>query len=93
MGKLQVWKKVPRSTMGANRRCVKHKWVFEIKRSGIFRARLAACGYSQVPGVDFTEVYAPVANDVTYRLLVITSVGPMTVVMITTTARGPIPAS
>jgi hypothetical protein len=23
-----------------------------------------ACGYSQVPGIDFTESYAPVINDV-----------------------------
>ena len=26
------------------RRCVKHKWVLEVKRSGVFRARLVACG-------------------------------------------------
>ena len=56
----QVWKKVPRSTIPEGRRCVKYKWVFEIKRSGIFRARLVACGYSQLPGVDFTAAFSPV---------------------------------
>ena len=63
-----VWRKINRSEMEEGRRCVKHKWVFEIKRSGRFRARLVACGYSQIPGVDFTEVYSPVVNDITFRV-------------------------
>ena len=67
----KVWRKFRRSDIPAGRRCVKHKWVLEIKRDGRFRARLVACGYSQVPGVDFTEVYSPVANDVSFRIVVI----------------------
>jgi hypothetical protein len=31
-----VWKKIARSDMEPGRRCVKHKWVMEIKRSGRF---------------------------------------------------------
>ena len=27
------------------------------------------CGYSQVPGVDYTENYSPVVNDVTFRII------------------------
>jgi Reverse transcriptase (RNA-dependent DNA polymerase) len=50
---------------------VKNKWIFKIKRNGIFRARLVACGYSQVPGIDFQESFAPVINDVTLRILLI----------------------
>ena len=30
-----------------------------------------ACGYSQIPGVDFTESYAPVINDVCWCILII----------------------
>ena len=71
MGSRNVWTKIKRSAMEDGRRCVKHKWVFNIKRNGIFRARLVACGYSQIAGTDFNEIYAPVANDVTFRLLLI----------------------
>ena len=44
---------------------------FKIKRKGVFRARLLACGYSRVPGVDFQESFAPVINDVTFRILLV----------------------
>jgi hypothetical protein len=30
-----------------------------------------ACGYSQVPGVNFHESFAPVINDVTFRILLV----------------------
>jgi hypothetical protein len=53
---------------------VKCKWIFEIKRSGIFRSRLVACGYSQVPGVDFSEFYSHVVNDVTIRILLVAEI-------------------
>jgi hypothetical protein len=71
MNKNQVWRKVKRTTMPHGRRCVKHKWVFDIKRDGIFKARLVACGYSQIPGVDFTDVYSPVVHDVTFRIMLV----------------------
>ena len=32
------------------------------------RARLVALGYSQVPGIDFTKNFAPVVNDVTFKI-------------------------
>ena len=68
MTQMKVWTKIKRSMMPPNRRCVKYKWVLEIKRDGRFRARLVACGYSQVGGVDFTEVFSPVVNDTSFRL-------------------------
>ena len=67
----KVWNKIKRREMPKGRRCVKSKWVFDIKRNGLFKVRLVACGYSQIPGVDFTELFAPVINDVSWRILLI----------------------
>lgn len=61
-----MWEKVKRSTKPNDQRCMKHKWVFEIKKSGKFRSRLVACRHSQTGGVDFTQVHSPVVNDVTF---------------------------
>jgi hypothetical protein len=68
----KVWKVIKRNKIPKGRWCVKHsKWVFEIKRNGVFRVRLVACRYSQIPGVDFTESHSPVINDVTVRIILI----------------------
>ena len=71
MNKRHVWRLINRRDIPPNRRCVKCKWVFNIKRNGVFRARLVACGYSQIPGVDFSENYSPVVHDITFRLLLL----------------------
>ena len=47
------------------------KWVFKEKRDGRFRARLVCLGYSQIPGVDFSDNYAPVGNDITFRVIMV----------------------
>ena len=66
MIKRGVWRKINRSQMLTGRRCVKSKWIFKIKRNGVYRARLVACGYSQIPGLDFTEIlYSPIINNTT----------------------------
>jgi hypothetical protein len=52
-----------------DRRTIKCKWIFKIKRNGVFRARLVACGYSQIPGVNFNESFAPVVNDASFRII------------------------
>ena len=74
MNARKVWKVIERKQMPKDRRCVKCKWVLKIKRNGVYRARLVACGYSQIPGVDFNEEpYSPVINDVTYRIMMVLS--------------------
>ncbi len=70
MIKYKVWRRTNKRNIPSNHRCIKCKWVFKIKRNGVFRARLVACGYSQIPGVDFSENFSPVVHDITFRLLI-----------------------
>ena len=62
------WRKTDRKKIPNNRRLIGNKWVFKIKRDGTNRARLVALGYSQIPGVDYTDNFAPVAHDVSFRI-------------------------
>ena len=63
-----VWRKTDRKKIPNNRRLIGNKWVLKIKRDGTYRARLVALGYSQIPGVDYTDNFAPVAHDVSFRI-------------------------
>ena len=47
-----------------------HAKVFKVKRNGVYCARLVAKSFSQIPGMDFTDNYSPVVNDVTFRVVV-----------------------
>jgi hypothetical protein len=42
-----------------------------VKRNVIFRGRFVTCDYSQVPGIDFNVSFAPLLNDVSFRIMVI----------------------
>ena len=68
MMKREVWRKTDKKSMPDNRRLIGNKWVFKIKRDGTYRARLVALGCSQIPGVDYTDNFAPVAHDVSFRI-------------------------
>ena len=46
------------------------RWVFKVNSNGVYHARLVAKGFSQIPGVDFTDNYSPVVNDVTFGVVV-----------------------
>lgn len=43
------------------RKALKLRWVFQRKADGTPKARLTACGYSQILGLDYTETFAPTA--------------------------------
>jgi hypothetical protein len=59
---------IPKKKMSKGRRCVKSNRVFNIKRNRVFREILVACWYSQVPGIDFTGSYAPIINNLSFRI-------------------------
>ena len=63
-----VWRKIDRAKIPENRRLIGNRWVFKIKRDGTYRARLVALGYSQIRGIDYTDNFAPVAHDVSFRI-------------------------
>ena len=61
------------------RHTVGSRWVFAIKRNEHdeivrYKARLVAQGFSQVPGIDFDETYAPVVRYDSLRILLCLSV-------------------
>jgi hypothetical protein len=71
MDKQQVWEIIKKEDIPEDRSNIKCKWIFKMKRNGIFRARLVACGYSQIPVIDFNESFAPVINEISYQIMVI----------------------
>lgn len=66
----QAWDVVPRPK---DRRVVKSKWVLKFFRNDDMsiskvKARLVACGYSQVRGQDYTEVFAATLSAANFRV-------------------------
>jgi hypothetical protein len=66
MDKQQVWEIIKKENIPEDRKTIKCKWIFKMKRKGIFRARLLAYGYSQIAGIDFNVSFVPVINDFSF---------------------------
>ena len=68
--KRKVWEKFPRKMLN-ERKMLGSRWVFKKKSeqdlSIRYKGRIVVKGYVQIPGVDFTESFAPVATDTTTR--------------------------
>ena len=64
-----VWRHVKRRVHPQDCRLVGCRWVFKVKRNGVYHARLVAKFFSQIPGMDFAD-NSPVVNDVTFRVVV-----------------------
>jgi hypothetical protein len=70
----KAWTKVTRGhAEKTGKKILKVKWVFKKKDeqdgSIRYKSRIVTKGYLQIPGVDYTESFAPVATDTTIRLL------------------------
>lgn len=66
---------VSKNTVPQGRKIVKSKWVFKNKKdkSGNLlshKTRLVAKGFTEIPGVDYFEIFHPVGQGQTFRLLV-----------------------
>lgn len=66
-----TWEAVP---LPAGMTAIPTKWVYKIKRDGSgnverFKARLVVKGFYQIPGVDYSEVFAPVTKYASFRSL------------------------
>lgn len=69
--KNETWKVVPR---GGEMREISCKWVFKVKTGPggeivCHKARLVARGFSQIQGIDYDDVYAPVVHIDSIRIL------------------------
>lgn len=72
--RLHVWDKLDAGDVPASHRPIGSKFVLKAKKNkrGIvvkYKARLVAQGFSQRPGIDFKETFAPVAKFSSIRLL------------------------
>ena len=66
-----TWELVP---CPPGRKPIKSKWVYRIKRDSAgnvikYKGRLCACGYSQIHGLDYHDVYSPVIRAEAVKLL------------------------
>lgn len=63
------------TTLPKGKRAIGVKWVYKAKKNAIgdverYKARLVAKGYNQRSGIDYEEVFAPVAHLETIRLII-----------------------
>ena len=69
MKKQQVWMNIHESIMPLKCRCMKSNGYSKLSANSVYQACLVACEYSQVSGVDCSENYSLVVNNITFHIL------------------------
>ena len=72
MAEMKVWELVEPLP---GRKIIDNHWVFKFKTNNLkegakCKAHLVAQGFSQVPGIDFHQTYAPVAHQMSIKILI-----------------------
>ena len=62
--KREVWKIRKIKDIPKGRKLIGSKWVFKLKRNGKYRSRLVALGYTQIPGIDYTDNFSAVVHEI-----------------------------
>jgi hypothetical protein len=71
MEQKKFWEIIPKTKVPAGRKFIGARWVLARKDDGRYRAKCVAKGFSQIPGTDFQENFAPVISDTTLHLLMV----------------------
>ena len=71
MEKNHIWRAIKKNDVPENMRLLGAKWVFKVKKNGIFKARLVAQGFSQITGVDHQDSFSPVIYNTTFRIILV----------------------
>ncbi|KAK9879752.1 hypothetical protein WA026_006815 [Henosepilachna vigintioctopunctata] len=71
--KNQTWEYIDKREVKGTK-ILTNKWVFKIKDDGTYKARLVVRGCQQQKGLDYTEVFSPVVNISSLRMILAVSV-------------------
>jgi hypothetical protein len=71
--KRDAWEKKVRTSLPKGQRPLKVKWVYKIKdeekEEAKYKSRIVIKGYTEIPGVDYTESFAPVATSTAINMI------------------------
>ena len=71
MKKNHVWRVIKKNNVPENRRLLGAKQVFNVKKNGIFKARLVTQGFSQISGVNHQDRFSSVIYITAFRIILV----------------------
>ena len=71
MEKNKVWRITAKDQVPADMRLLGTMWVFKVKKNGIFKARLVAQDFAQIPGIEFTDNFSPAIYKTTFTIILV----------------------